>query len=157
VSLNNKPNGVFSPGWSGFRPAGDGLHPRWSGTLWDTTRRVRPSRASEAGRRHTFQYLELKTRILIFSKSCRDKFDPRERGGLAGLQIKGREYPPFTPCHRFPTGGGTEKGLNLFRFSEGGRRNHSSWGRLWCRSCSMWCLPSSFSRGKLRSLAFWRV
>jgi hypothetical protein len=60
-----------------------------SGTLWDTTRRVHPSRASEAGRRHTFQYLELKTRILIFSKSCRDKFDPWERGGLAGLQRTG--------------------------------------------------------------------
>ncbi|KAH0822629.1 hypothetical protein GEV33_000162 [Tenebrio molitor] len=28
VSLNNKPNGVLSPGRSGFRPAGDGLHPR---------------------------------------------------------------------------------------------------------------------------------
>jgi hypothetical protein len=28
VSLNNKPNGVLRPGRSGFRPAGDGLHPR---------------------------------------------------------------------------------------------------------------------------------
>jgi hypothetical protein len=28
VSLNSKPNGVLRPGRSGFRPAGDGLHPR---------------------------------------------------------------------------------------------------------------------------------
>jgi hypothetical protein len=38
-----------------------------------------------------------------------------------------------------------ERAERVFRFSDGGRRNHHLWRRLWCRSCSMGCLPRSVS------------
>jgi hypothetical protein len=108
VSLNNKPNGVLSPGRSGFIPAGDGLHPR------------RCRAQSSLGYNVAHSLLESTVSGAMVHRPVPKIEKPGQQGYLSSpnlavtnlilgnvkvwLAFNGREHLPSTSCRRFPIG-----------------------------------------------------